>query len=406
MGRVKNYLMEQEAQWASGFLPPESGEKYVCASHFENLYLKRFIAHNACNGTCSYCGKKDKVVDLADFVEYVGNRLTSFLGPIENEDMYLASSFLDKEDREEGIPGWKVRGLYLAPEDAEYYEDVGEVLMDYDLVTDNNDLNEDIESCFNINQWIRKDPTSALMKDDLLQSWKNFSHLVKTKMRYTFFRCEEYYTGSGFVQGMHSDIIAEVSGLVRLLECILPVGTRLYRGRPEDDQAPFTAFASMTAPPAESAKENRMSPYGISMFYGSFDPNTPTAEIRNYSVEKSRPIYLGIFEVKRPLRVINLCNIPTPNFWMDEKDDWQRYAFLRNFHNEISQPTDPDKGRLDYIPSQVFCEYLRFIQKASDGNNYDGIIYKSALTKEQNIALFYDNKSSAEILDLKKISKI
>lgn len=91
---------------------------------------------------------------------------------------------------------------------------------------------------------------------------------------------------------------------------------------------------------------------------------------------------------------------------MDEKDDWQRYAFLRSFHNEISQPTDPDKGRLDYIPSQVFCEYLRFIQKASDGNNYDGIIYKSALTKEQNIALFYDNKSSAVILDLKKISKI
>lgn len=342
---------------------------------------------------------------MSDFVEYVGDRLTSFLGPIENEDMYLASSFLDKEDREEGIPGWEVRGLYLAPADADYYESSVEVMEDYDLMTDNEELNNDIDACLNVNQWIRKDPTSALMKDDLLQSWKNFSNLVKTRMRYTFFRGNEYYKGSGFTQGMHSDIIADVSELVRLLECTIPVGTKLYRGRPEDDQAPFTTFDSMTAPPAECAKENRMSPFGISMFYGSFEADTPIAEIRNYLESYSTSIYLGVFEVKKPLKVINLCNISTPDFWMDEKDDWQRYAFLRNFHNEISKPIDPNNAKLDYIPSQVFCEYLRFIQKSKEGGFYDGIIYRSTLTGKQNVVLFYDNKSSADILGLKSVSK-
>lgn len=43
MGRVKDYWLDQEEQWARGFLPPDRGGKYVCASHFDNCYLKRFI---------------------------------------------------------------------------------------------------------------------------------------------------------------------------------------------------------------------------------------------------------------------------------------------------------------------------------------------------------------------------
>lgn len=403
MGYWKDYQIEQDENWAKGYLAPERNSKFVCASHFKNVYLQRYIKVNGHKGVCSYCKRGTTVVDMADYIIFIGDRITSFLGPIDNENMYLANSFLDKEDREEEIPGWKVRGLYIAPVDAEYYEDIEEVMDDFDLNTDNNELNDDIASFFYVNQWIRKDPTSALLKDDLLQSWRNFSILVKTKMRYTFFRGDDYYTGSGFVSGYETDIIAEISDMVRLLEDSIDVGTNIYRGRPEDNQAPFTTFDSLTAPPIISAKENRMSPYGISMFYGSFDNLTPLLEIKNYLKDKSKKIYLGTFEVSKKLKVINLCNIPAPDFWMEDKDDWQRYTFLYNFHKEMAKPIGENDPKLEYIPSQVFCEYLRFIQKAKDGNSYDGIVYSSSLTNKKNVVLFYDNNTSKDILTLKNI---
>lgn len=404
MGRVKDYLMEMEEAWVKGYHASMRNEKFVCAKHFPNKYQQRYINDNGSVGSCSYCGQKAKVIDLSDFIEYAGSRVTAFVGPIDDEGMYLANSFLDKDEQNEEIPGWCIRGQYIAPSDAEYYEDVEKVMNDFDLVTDNHELNEEIASCFNVNQWIRKDPTTALPKDDWMQSWLNFSHQIKTRQRYTFFRSQEYYQGSGFIQGLETDIVAEVSNMVRELEHTICVGTKLYRGRPDDEQSPFTTFESLTAPPAVAAKENRMSPYGISMFYGSFDKDTPIREIQNYLDDKSKKIYVGEFEVTKALKVINLCNIPSPDFWMDGEDDWQRYAFLHAFHQEISKPTGENDPKIEYIPSQVFCEYLRFIQVAKDGSAYNGIIYRSSLGTARNVVLFYDNKTSASVLKLNHIN--
>jgi hypothetical protein len=89
---------------------------------------------------------------------------------------------------------------------------------------------------------------------------------------------------------------------------------------------------------------------------------------------------------------------------MEDEDDWQRYAFLHLFHKEIAKPTGNNDSKLEYIPSQVFCEYLRFIQKTKEGNTYDGIIYSSALTSKRNVALFYDNKTSADVLTLVNVN--
>lgn len=345
-------------------------------------------------------------MDMADFIEYTGNRITSYIGPIEDECMPLANSYLDKDDRDEGIPGWTVIGSLLAPAGVEFYEDTQEVMADYALVTDNDDLNDDIATCFNVEQWIRKDPTAMLLHEELYRDWINFTRIVKTKLRYSFFRSQEYSNGSGELSASYSDIIADTANMVRSLEDTIDVGTLLYRGRPEDEQAPFKDFTSLTAPPVKAAKENRMSPYGISMFYGSYDEDTPTKEIKNYLKDKGKKIYLGEFEVTRTLKVINLCDIPQPDFWMEKDGAWQIFAFLHAFHEEISEPVGTNDPKLEYIPSQVFCEYLRHIQKAKDGSSYDGIVYSSAMTNEKNVVLFYDNKTSEKVLKLNRISTV
>lgn len=406
MGYCKDLQLKEYEKWARGYNPPDHGQKFLCASHFENIYLQRHVEGKGHLGICSYCKKRKTVMDMADFIEYTGNRITSYIGPIEDECMPLANSYLDKDDRDEDIPGWTSRYPFLAPEEAEYYEDTQEVMEAYDLVTDNDDLNEDIAKCFNVDQWIRKDPTAMPLHEELHSAWRKFSDIVKTKLRYSFFRSQEYSNGRGEFIAPSSDIIGETAHMVRSLEDRIDVGTLLYRGRPEDKQAPFEDFTSLTAPPVEAAKENRMSPYGISMFYASYDKGTPSKEIKHYLEGKDTRIYLGEFEVTKTLKVINLCNTPQPDFWMGKEGDWQIFAFLRAFHGEISKPVGTNDPKLEYIPSQVFCEYLRHIQKAEDGSSYDGIVYSSAMTSAKNVVLFYDNKTSESILKLNRISTV
>lgn len=115
---------------------------------------------------------------------------------------------------------------------------------------------------------------------------------------------------------------------------------------------------------------------------------------------------MGKFRTTKDLKLINLCNIPQPSFWMKNENDWQTFLFLKQFHDEISKPISTDKSELEYIPTQAFSEYLRFIQRAKDGSHFDGIIYKSSLVGTDNIVLFYDDKTSANILELISVEKI
>lgn len=401
MGYWKEQQIIEDENRARGYRVPDHNETYLCLSHFDNQHLINLLTPLSRNGRCSYCGKKTNVIDLADFMEAVCARLIEYIGPMDNEGLYLASSFMDDDD--EYVPGWAKRGPYIAPDNVEYYESEIDVMYDFDLYTDNDALNKDIENCLYVDGWIRRDPTGLLMKDKMIFSWKAFASLVKVKLRYTFFRSEEYYEDIDGNYYLGNDIIADISSMVGVVRRMLPVGTKLYRGRPKDEKAPYTEFKELTSPPSKLAKNNRMNPQGISLFYGSLDKETPISEIRNYLDDKSNDIFLGEFEITKELNIIDLCSIPSPDFWMGENGDWQNYSFLRSFHNEISKPVNPNDEATEYIPTQVFSEYLRYIQKTDDGKKYDGIIYKSSLTRKKNIVLFYDNKTSEDILRLSNI---
>lgn len=397
----KEQQIFEDENRARGYRVPDHDKKYLCLSHFDNQHLINLLTPLSTKGRCSYCGKKSNVIDLADFIETVCARLVEYIGPIDNEGLYLASSFMD--DEEEDVPGWTKRGPYIAPDNVEYYDSGRDVMYDFDLCTDNEVLNKDIEDCLYVEGWIRRDPTGLPMKDKMIFSWKAFASLVKSKLRYTFFRSEEYYEDIDGNYYRGNDIIADISSMVGVVRRLLPVGTKLYRGRPKDGKAPYMEFKDLTAPPSKSAKNNRMNPQGISLFYGSLDKETPISEIQNYLDDKSKNIFLGEFETTKELNIIDLCSIPTPDFWMCENGDWQKYSFLRSFHDEISKPVDPNDEVIDYIPTQVFSEYLRYIQKTDSGKKYDGIIYKSSQTNKKNIVLFYDNKTSEDVLILNNI---
>lgn len=218
--------------------------------------------------------------------------------------------------------------------------------------------------------------------------------MVKYKKRYTFFQ-DPYFIRQ---EEWKDDILTEINQLCgNILTIILPSGTTIFRGRPNDNpKKPRTSFKDLTAPPTEFAKENRMSATGISMFYGALDSATPVAEIRNY--DSGAVIDLGEFVLKKELVVVDLFKIPKElSFWMPQY--FREYKFLKKFHSEITKPITKNPG-IEYVPTQIFTEYIRFM----NSKHIDGIIYKSSLTGKKNIVLFYDNTTTADILDLKNVS--
>lgn len=390
MGRAKDMMMDRDF----GIMHTFDKDKYVCIKHFDDPYLNEYIQENAHEGTCSYCGAMHtKVLDMKSFMQYINERLSQRLCPLDDANLPLASSFYD--DEEEEIPGFSRAGAFILPNQAEQYDDVQDVMYNYGLYTSNEQLNEDIESCFNEGFYTQADVFSEDKDKELSYAWDYFSKMVKNKKRYTFFQDPHFLRQEEW----KDDVLTEINQICEnILVSQLPKGTFIYRGRPNETGVPRTSFEELTAPPSKFAKENRMSATGISMFYGALDDNTPIQEIRNYAPDVV--IDLGKFELQRDLVVIDLFKIPKHlSFWMPQH--FREYKFLKQFHLEITRPIDKNPS-IEYVPTQIFTEYIRFM----NNNHIDGIIYRSSLTGERNVVLFYDNETSANVLQLKKVINV
>lgn len=388
MGRVKAMMMEQE----DGLMHSFEEDKNVCANHFKDSYLQAYINNSGHLGKCSYCEKKHtKVLSMKVFMDFIESKLVQRLCPLDEANLPLASSYYDDED--EKIPGFSRAGCYVIPNSAERYESVEELMCEYGLYTSNDSLNEDIASCFNYDELTKNDVFEEDLDEELSYAWDNFVKMVKYQKRYTFFQ-DPYFIRQ---EEWKDDILTEINQLCcNVLVSILPQGTTIFRGRPNDTGTPRTLFKDLTAPPVEYAKENRMSAAGISMFYGALDTNTPKEEIKNY--DSTAIIDLGEFVTQKELVVIDLFKIPSSiSFWMPQY--FREYKFLKKFHSEITKPITKNPG-IEYVPTQIFTEYIRFMNI----KHIDGIIYKSSLTGKKNIVLFYDNTTTADILELKNVS--
>ena len=105
------------------------------------------------------------------------------------------------------------------------------------------------------------------------------------------------------------------------------------------------------------------------------------------------------------MKVLDLTSLPSPiTFGLE---GFEEVAFLKSFHKEIARHINRDDSiHVEYIPSQVFTEYLRFMFKTVP---LDGMIYNSSLTGAKNIVLFCNNEESKELLvatDIDEVDKM
>ncbi|OYW82154.1 MAG: hypothetical protein B7Z26_03880 [Asticcacaulis sp. 32-58-5] len=127
-----------------------------------------------------------------------------------------------------------------------------------------------------------------------------------------------------------------------------------------------------------------MNPPGIPMFYGADNAELATAETRGKAVS------VGKFVTTRETRILDLASMPAVPGFFSEASREERYAlsFLHDFAKVIIQPVARDnRTHIDYIPTQVFTEYLRDYPFA-DGN-IDGVRYRSATGEAgTNVVMF------------------
>jgi hypothetical protein len=178
----------------------------------------------------------------------------------------------------------------------------------------------------------------------------------------------------------------------------------IYRARPICEDKPLT-FDEISSPPDEYAKQNRMSPAGVSMFYGTFDEETARRECTPQTGHDGKGRFLiGQFKQNRSLQLIDLTALPRTSFWHQKRETREALAFMRIFHKEITKRIkSDDRIHTEYIPSQVFTEYLRYVFKLEGEISVDGMIYNSSVNERHCIVLFFNQKESKKYLELVEI---
>jgi hypothetical protein len=358
------------------FRPPPGA---VCPGHTEDGDLKQWIAEHATETECDYCartGNEPFAAALGEFAEHVFRSLFTEYGGADDE----------------GIPYETAEGGYQA-----------RVLDTYDVLVDEGvafdaDLIADLANAWSGQPWV-KHGTWWLTEDEALAyGWAHFRHVVLTERRYWFHLAPAYiYEPSAvppnaMLPGVGRAI--EHTGLTREIR----PGERLYRAQTHRPGERLEGAQRLGSPPSEKASSNRMSPAGISIFYGAEDPATAVVEVKNAETNTERSATtVGVFEPLRPLRVVDLARIPeVPGLFGPDGPLRPAILFLRDFAEDMSKRVSRDGlEHVDYVPTQVVAEWLRY-EFRPEGERVDGVAYRSAQSPGVCVAIFAGYESAAE----------
>lgn len=357
---AKRYQEEVEAR---GY---HDDDRAVCLDHFEGDDLLRAVEAKVTALSCDFCDNEsaDGTTPIAVPLDVVAGTIMDAVRRVyerANDVLYVDDDFTTRYDTFEAV-------RELAAYDLEYevLEALQEILVEESWCEDPSGLTHDIL---------------------LMSSWETLRRQVMHHQRFVFL--------TGLAQKMESPYGYSLSATA-LLESLgravqetgilrtLPEGSQFLRGRPlAAGSASSTLDASsLGPPPAEKAAANRMSPAGISMFYGSEDLATVLSELSAHHDGTSSEAHVGAFRALRDLVVVDLTAIP-PERVFDEAIDFRVVRFLKHFARDLSRPVRLDGSEhIEYVPTQVATEYLRFAL------GVDGIKFPSSLTGGVNVVLF------------------
>jgi len=365
-----------EMEIARDFVAPLGA---VCPDHSEDDSLQQWVNDHAIASECDFCERSGRgaiAADLGQFAQHVFRSLLLDYGLVDDE----------------GIPYDGAEGGYQAP-----VLDTMDVLIDEGLAI-HDGLLQCLVGAWQGQAWMKRGEWWLTEDQALAYGWSHFREVVLTERRFWFhLAARDRHEPSAIPPGELLPSIGIAIEHARLTRPLLP-GSRLFRAQTHHPDEHLEGAERLGSPPADNAASNRMSAAGISIFYGAQDPDTTIAEVRNAETDPQRSaITIGVFEVLKGLRIVDLSAIPEPP-GLFHPDAYARPAlrFLRDFAEDLSRGVSRDRlEHVDYVPTQVVAEWLRY-EFAPDGRPIDGIAYRSAQTPGTCVAVFAGYGSAAE----------
>ena len=365
MSTVERMMEEYESRGYGG------SDKYVCADCVGNTYLKQFVLNNGTDdNSCDFCDNDGICVDIESLcgeimaaVSYEYERAVDVMGWNNNEGGYYGATTWDSYDL--------------------LVELNNEMLLEPGLL-------EEISDMINHDIWCEYDPYNLHTSNAYKYMWQRFSHMVKHKTRYVFFRMTKnnnYYEQPDFLILDHIGDVVYKLGLIKRL----PIGTCFYRGRTHDKDAELKETKDLCSPPFNYAKANRMSAEGISVFYGANNAAIALAEISDGKPYATVATFVNL----RELNILDLADkdkYAVPSLFDAERRHLRESTkFLNELNRDLTRSIEEMKV-IEYIPAQVIAEYFRFLYE-HNGKRIDGIAYSSSKDfGETCYVLFFDHK--------------
>lgn len=367
--------------------------KCVCADCVDDYAIKNFICSVAESHTCSYCGRQEEVEE--------GEPIAASFD--EMKEFVREAVELAYEDPVHSVGYCSEEGGYLLET-----MDSWDLMEDVGLDNSNQKFLEDLTDEFTENEWVKKDPYGPWEDEALQYSWDRFSEQVKHEKRFVFFKMAGD-PNSSYPDPEPYEILNDLGEIVTKIDLItlIPEGTEIIRARQHNGTLLPCNAADLGSPPKDCARQSRMSPAGIPMFYGATAEKTAFEE--TYSADPEIPhVTFATFKTLRALRLLDLTTIPKVPSFFDTESAHVRMSlsFMHNFEADATQPIPNDHSvHYRYVPTQVVAEYFRSVFKMPDGGPIDGILFDSSKTPSGKCYTLFANckHCTDDASDLSKI---
>lgn len=388
MGLTKRYMEEVDARGFSD----HSGK--VCSKCITEPALAAAIREEG----ESWANVEDEKVDVCEYCQEVPQAPEALI-ELERVIELVVGGLRAEYDNPDEEAGWDGReGGYQVPT-----HETHDLLWEFEIA-ENWKLIDEIAEAIHNTLWCQLHPYESTEDEALRWGWSEFCRYVKTRRRYTFLTPEADRTLGGGDLPSYAVPAAVVQSVQRSgLVVGSPAGTTWWRARVHPAGETHRRAKELGTPASEYARDNRMTPKGIGAFYGASTLEGARAEVAGYATA-DHDATVGQFTQLTDLALIDLRDRPPVPSLFDERDRHLRgaRAFVRDFIMDVTKVADPsDVQDLDYIPTQVIAEHLRYDIPV------DGMLWRSTKDRDVTVCvLFLANNTMADRGDTDEQSQL
>lgn len=327
---------------------------YICRDCFLDEEIRSEIKANAViDGICEVCGKEGKLMDFSEFHGFFVELLSLF-STTDESDKTIVDAIQDE---------W-----HLFKD-----KNVAKALL-ADVIAKNY-CGYSIYSFVNYTEEIR----------ERIAVWDRLKTSVKEDSRF-FTNMDEFAQYNYLTAGKS-----------------LHIGQKLYRSRITPIGIKKIRCDKMGCPPKSLATAGRANPIGIPYLYLSDSAKTTYFEVRAVYLDQ---LSVGTFRIERELELVDF--IYDINLFIAHNDSSAslkeiviKKKIIDAISNDLSKPLRRYDSELEYVPTQLICEYCKRIVGA-DGISFESSLYKGG----RNYVLFDDSSAKCIRVDIHEITQI